>query len=64
MTKITNTSDGPRSVHSVNGEVLIEAGATADLDLSDSEMKSAKATGYFEFGAAAAAKAAKADDTE
>jgi len=48
--KITNLTDGPRGVNATSGSVLIEPGASVDVDLSDAELKVAKATGWFEFG--------------
>ena len=52
--KITNTQKGARGVNTKDGPVLIEPGETADVELSEAEAKIAKATGWFEFGAAAA----------
>lgn len=46
--KITNIEKGPRGVNAVSGPVLIEPGATVDIDLSDEEIKVAKATGWFD----------------
>lgn len=48
--QITNISKGPRGVNGPSGPVLIEAGETAEIDLSEAEAKIAKATGWFEFG--------------
>lgn len=60
---ITNTSPGSRGVRTDDGElVMLEPGETRDLDLSASEKKDAEATGDFEFGQAAAKRAAKEDE--
>jgi hypothetical protein len=48
MPKLTNYTPGPKGVHTVNGLVYIDAGKTSDdLDISDGELKAAKATGWF-----------------
>lgn len=48
MAKLKNYTSGPKGVHTVNGLVYIEAGKTSDeLDISDGELKAAKATGWF-----------------
>ncbi|XKI87793.1 hypothetical protein ACIU1A_09255 [Mesorhizobium sp. ORM16] len=52
--KVTNTQAGPRGLNTKDGPVLVEPGQTVDADLSDAELKVAKGTGWFEFGAAAA----------
>lgn len=58
--KITNTDDGPRGFWHQDAVVMVEAGDTVDVsDMTDDEVKAAKATGYFKFGAAAAKAAAK-----
>lgn len=52
--KLRNIALGARGVHTTDGSlVMIEKGETAELDLSDSELRDAKATGYFAFGDAA-----------
>lgn len=59
MTKFTNTTKGPKGVHTKTGLVYIDAGKTSDdLDIEAGELASAKATGYFEI----VGKAKKADD--
>jgi len=56
---ITNTSGGPRMVNTTTGAVMLKAGETRDdLELSDAELKSAKGTDWFAFGARAAKAAA------
>lgn len=55
--KITNIEKGPRGVNTVNGPVLIEPGQTVDVELSDVELKVAKATGWFETDRGGKAKA-------
>lgn len=38
MTKVTNTSNGPRGIHNASGDVvMLEAGQSADIDLADGE---------------------------
>lgn len=59
---ITNTTGGPRIVNGAEGPVSIPAGGSAEVDVSDAELKVAKATEWFEFGKAAAKEAAKAED--
>lgn len=49
-TAIRNISPGPRGVRTVDGDlVMIERGASVELELSAAEKKDAEATGYFEF---------------
>lgn len=52
--KITNISQGPRGLNTTVDKqlvpVLVEPGETVDVDLSDAEVKVAKATGWFKFG--------------
>lgn len=45
--KFTNHTAGPKGVHTKNGLVYVEAGKSADLDVTDAEAKAAKATGWF-----------------
>lgn len=48
MTKLTNYTSGPKGVHTTGGLVYIDAGKTSDdLDISEGELKAAKATGWF-----------------
>lgn len=48
MAKLTNYTPGPKGVHTVNGLVYIAPGQTSeDLDISEGELKAAKATGWF-----------------
>ncbi|MXP42978.1 hypothetical protein [Allopontixanthobacter sediminis] len=44
---LTNATDGPKSVNSLTGTVVIAAGASEEVDLSEAEFISAKATGWF-----------------
>ena len=60
----TNVSGGPRIVNGSDGPVSIQPGQSAEVEISDAELKSAKSTEWFEFGKAAAKEAAKADDGE
>ncbi|CAN7169595.1 hypothetical protein [Brevundimonas sp. LjRoot202] len=45
--KFTNRTAGPKGVHTKKGLVYIEAGKSADLDVSEAEAAAAKATGWF-----------------
>lgn len=57
MAKFTNYTPGPKGVRTVNGLVFIAPGQTSeDLDVSEGELKAAKATGWF--------SKAKAEDAE
>jgi len=60
--KVTNISNGPRGINGKDGPVLIEAGETSEVEVNDAELKVAKSTGWFDFGAKAAADAEKKDD--
>lgn len=55
--KFTNTQKGARGVNTVAGLVIIEPGQSIDADISEAELKSAKATGWFEIGGKAEAPA-------
>lgn len=62
---ITNTAGGPRVINGADGPVTIAAGASQEVDVSEAELKIAKGTEWFEFGAAAAKASAKdADETK
>lgn len=54
--QVTNTQKGPRGINTAQGPVLIEPGQTVDVEVSEAELKVARASGWFEFGKAAAAK--------
>ena len=43
---LTNVSSGPRVVNCVPA-ILLEAGASASVEMNDAEWKAAKATGWF-----------------
>ncbi|TPL06679.1 hypothetical protein [Mesorhizobium sp. B2-4-11] len=58
--KVTNTQAGPRGLNTKTGPVLVEPGQSVDVEIDDAELKVAKATGWFDFGKAAA-KAATDD---
>lgn len=57
--KITNTSQGPRGVNTVEGPVLLEPGQSVDVELSEAEAKVARSTGWFKFGGKAEEPAAE-----
>jgi hypothetical protein len=44
----TNTADGPRIVNGSEGPVSILPGQSTDVEVSDAELKSAKATEWFD----------------
>ena len=54
-----NISEGPRIVNGSEGPVTIAPGQSAEVDTSDAELKSAKATEWFDVGAKPNTKAAK-----
>lgn len=45
--KFTNYTAGPKGLNAKNGLVYVEAGKTVDVEISDAEAASAKATGWF-----------------
>lgn len=45
--KFTNHTKGPKGLHTEAGLVYVEAGQSVDVEISDAEAKSAKATGWF-----------------
>ncbi len=47
---ITNKSEGPRGVNTTSGPVLFDPGQSVDVELSEAELKIAKATGWFKIG--------------
>jgi hypothetical protein len=56
---ITNVSGGPKIING-RSAVLLQHGETVeDVEINDAEFDVAKSSGYFEFGKAAAARAAK-----
>lgn len=65
MTKLTNFTSGPKGVHTVGGLVYIGGGQTSeDLDISEGELKAAKATGWFSKPKDAEAPEDDDDDSE
>lgn len=56
---ITNVSGGPKVVNAVP-TVTLQAGESAEVEMTAAELKVAKGTEWFEFGKAAAAEASKA----
>ncbi|MFC7378264.1 hypothetical protein [Brevundimonas sp. GCM10030266] len=48
MAKFTNYTAGPKGVHTTKGLVYVEAGKSAELDVSEGELAAAKATGWFD----------------
>lgn len=60
---ITNKQPGARGFWHEGALVMVEPNTSVEVaDMSDAEIKAAKATDYFEFGATAAKKAADAKD--
>ncbi|MFN3836776.1 MAG: hypothetical protein ACK4MI_03590 [Brevundimonas sp.] len=47
MAKFTNYTSGPKGVHTTKGLVYVEAGKSAELDVTEGEAAAAKATGWF-----------------
>lgn len=45
--KFTNYTAGPKGVHTKNGLVYVDAGKSAELDVSEAEAAAARATGWF-----------------
>lgn len=77
MAKFTNYTQGPKGLNTEAGLVYVEAGQSVDVEISEAEAKSAKATGWFskpgdpldhddngKKGGAASAPAPKAEDTK
>lgn len=65
MTKITNTSAGPRGIHTEDGMVVLAPGETRDdLKLSEAELKSAEDGDWFHVGDMPKPKAAADGDTK
>lgn len=56
--KITNNERGIRGVNAIGGPITIRPGETVEVDMTDAEVKSSKATGWFTMeGTAKATKA-------
>lgn len=47
MAKFTNYTQGPKGLNTLAGLVHVEAGQTVDVEVSEAEAASAKATGWF-----------------
>lgn len=47
MAKFTNYTQGPKGLNTEAGLVYVEAGQTVDVEVSEAEAASAKATGWF-----------------
>jgi hypothetical protein len=61
-TTVTNVSTGARGIRDDKHRlIMLERGESAEVELTDAERKDAKATGYFEFGKAAAERAAEGE---
>jgi hypothetical protein len=60
--KFTNTQKGIRGLNTKSGPVMVNPGATVDVEMASAEIEVAKATGWFDI--AGSAKAAKKDDDE
>lgn len=59
---LTNVSGGPKVVNAVP-IITLHHGESADVEMTEGELAVAKGHDWFEFGKAAASKAAKGDDT-
>lgn len=62
--EVTNTAKGIRGLHTVDGYQEFQPGQTLTVEMSEAEYNSAKRTGYFAFGKAAAEKAAAGSDDD
>lgn len=62
--EVTNTAKGIRGLHTVEGYQEFQPGQTLTVELSEAEYTSAKRTGYFAFGKAAAERAAEGADDD
>jgi hypothetical protein len=47
--EVTNISEGARGINAVSGLVMIDPKASAVVEITAAERKSAESTGYFEF---------------
>lgn len=47
MAKFTNHTTGPKGLNTEAGLVYVEAGQAVDVEISEAEAASAKATGWF-----------------
>lgn len=47
MANFTNYTQGPKGLNTEAGLVYVEAGQTVDVEVSEAEAASAKATGWF-----------------
>jgi hypothetical protein len=57
---VTNTTDGPKVLNSMPPGILAAGDSTDEpVTMTEAEYESAKATGWFKFGAAAAKEASK-----
>lgn len=56
---VTNVSDGPKVVNTLIGGTILQAGESAEVEMSEAEATSAIVTEWFEFGKAKPAKAAE-----
>jgi hypothetical protein len=45
--KFTNYTAGPKGLNAVSGLVMVDAGKSVDVEISEAEAASAKATGWF-----------------
>ena len=46
--RITNTQSGPRGLHSMSGPMVLEPRQSAEVHISDAELRSSRATGWFD----------------
>lgn len=62
---VTNISGGPKVLNSIPPGLLAAGDSTDDpVEMTEAEVESAKATGWFKFGAAAAKQASKEADAK
>lgn len=62
---VTNITNGPKVLNSITPGVLVAGDSTDEpVEMTEGEYESAKKTGWFKFGTAAARAAAKDDDAK
>ncbi len=49
MIKVRNIAPGPRGLNTADGPVMLAPGQEGEVNLSEAELKSSKATGWFIF---------------
>lgn len=60
--KVLNTQKGPRGINTKTGPVLIEPGQEVDVEISEEELKVAKASGWFSISGEEAEKPSEREE--